>query len=63
VCGGDQGWLNLDGTSTEVKAHRTSVSTWMGDRHGKPGTVNLGPFVGVDLHRLYSRYGADTRLA
>jgi len=32
----------------------------MGDRQGRPGTVNLGPFIGVDLtDRLYSRYCAD----
>jgi len=25
-------------------------STWMGDRQGRPGAVNLGPFVGVGLN-------------
>jgi len=26
------------------------LSTWMGDHQGRPGVVNLGPFVGVDLN-------------
>jgi len=26
------------------------VSTWMGDRQGRPGAANLCPFVGVDLN-------------
>jgi len=42
----------------------TSVNTWMGDRQGRPSTVNLCPFVGVDLKsmtdRLYSRRRVDT---
>jgi len=29
---------------------RTVVSTWMGDRQGRPSAVNLCPFVGVDLN-------------
>jgi len=28
----------------------TLVSAWMGDHRGRPGAVNLGPFVGVDLN-------------
>jgi len=28
----------------------TSVSTWMGDRQGRPSAINLCPFVGVDLN-------------
>jgi len=40
------------------------VSTWMGDRQGKPSAVNLCLFVDVDLNlhvtdRLYSRHRAD----
>jgi len=35
------------GTLTEVT---TSVSTWMGDHQGRPGTLNLDPLVGVDLN-------------
>jgi len=31
-------------------ATSTSVSTWMGDRRGRPSAVNLCPFVGVDLY-------------
>jgi len=31
-------------------ATSNSVSTWMGDRHGRPSAVNLCPFVGVDLN-------------
>jgi len=35
----------------------------MGDHQGRPGAVNLGPFVGVDLNMwqtVYSRYCAYT---
>jgi len=28
----------------------TSVNTWMGDHHERPGAVNLGSFVGVDIN-------------
>jgi len=31
-------------------ATSTLVSTWMGDRQGRPSAVNLCPFVGVDLN-------------
>jgi len=44
ACGGNQG--QLSGTFNEVKAQ---YDTWMGDRQGRLGAVNLGPFVGVDL--------------
>jgi len=27
-----------------------SVNTWMGDHQGRPGAVNLGPFVGVNFN-------------
>jgi len=47
--GGEQGWLSC--TFTEVKARTsTSVSTRRGDRQGRLGAVNLGPFVGVKLN-------------
>jgi len=44
---------------------RVSLTTLrIGDRHGRPGAINLDPFVGVALKsetdRLYSRYRADT---
>jgi len=32
------------------QATSTSVSTWMGDRQGRPSAVNLCPFVRVDLN-------------
>jgi len=35
------------------------VSTWMGDHQGRLGTVNLGPFVGVDLNLGPAVYIAD----
>jgi len=37
----------------------TSVCTWMGDHQGRPGTVNLGPFVSVDLNLWPTVYIAD----
>jgi len=45
--GGDQGWLS--GTLLK-SATSTLVSTWMGDRQGRPSAVNLRPFVGVNLN-------------
>jgi len=36
----------------------TSVSTWMGDRQGRPSAVNLCPFVGVDLNLWSTVYAA-----
>jgi len=37
--------------SVELKARRTRLkgSTWMGDHQERPGAVNLGRFIDVDL--------------
>jgi len=46
--GGDQGYSSVVRSLKLSKS--TSVSTWMGDRQGRPSAVNLCPFVGVDLN-------------
>jgi len=41
----------------EARRPRLVGPTWMGDHQGRPGAVNLGPFVSVVLNltdRLYS---------
>jgi len=40
----------LDGNHCARWATSTSVSTWMGDRQGRPSAVDLCPFVGVDVN-------------
>jgi len=36
-------------TKGYLSARSLKLSTWMGDLLGRPGAVNLGPFVGLDL--------------
>jgi len=44
-------------------ATSTAVSTWMGDRKGRPSAVKLCPFVGVDLNLWQTVYIAVIVLA
>jgi len=40
----------LAGTGSLELCNVEQISTWMGDRQGRPSDVNLSPFVGVDLN-------------
>jgi len=47
----DQDYGSVHGKFTEVKARRRRlVLGWVTMHQGRPGAVNLGPFVGVDLN-------------